>query len=78
MTSYIPKPGDWKILGDINGHLTYLAKKPEAKVIGFESKNSMVSYVFEKGTRIYMQSGDSGIELHFNPDNSLLKRVAIA
>ena len=78
MTTYIPRPGDWKNLGMINNHLTWFAIKPEAQVFVFGGHKHIETYHFEKGTRISVRTGKNGQELHVEPEKSLTKRTAVA
>ena len=78
MTTYIPKPGEWKILGTINNNLTWLAIKPQAKVLKFEEHLHLETYYFEKGARISFTSGENGQDLHVEPSKALTKRTAVA
>ncbi len=78
LTTHIPKPGDWKILGLINGHLTWLAIKPQAQVSVFACHQHLETIHFEKGARISFRSGEYGQELYVNPGNALTKRTAAA
>ena len=78
LTTHIPKPGDWKILGVINNRLTWLAIKPQAKVFVFGCHQHLETYHFEKGARIYFKSGDKGQEIHIEPEKALTKRTAAA
>ena len=78
MTTHIPRPGDWKILGIINKHLTWLAIKPAAQVFVFGCQQHLETYHFEKGARISIRSGENGQELHVEPEKALIKRTAAA
>ena len=78
MTTHIPKPGDWKILGLVNDKLTWLAMKPQAELLVFASHQHLETYHFEKGARISFKSGESGQELHIEPEKALTKRTAVA
>ena len=78
MTTYIPKPGDWKILGTINNNLTWLAIKPQAKVLVFEEHQHLEIFYFEKCARISFKSDNYGQKLHVEPKNALTKRTAAA
>ena len=78
LTTHIPKPGDWKILGIINNNLTWLAIKPQAKVLVFGGHRHLETYHFEKGARISIRSGENGQELHVEPETALTKRTAAA
>lgn len=78
MTTHIPQPGDWKILGIINNNLTWLAIKPNAKLLVFAGHQHLETYHFEKGARISFTSGEKGQEFHVEPKNALTKRTAAA
>ena len=78
MTTYIPRPGDWKILGIINNHLTWLAIKPEAQLFVFGCHQHLETYHFEKAARISIRGSENGQELHIEPSNALTKRTAVA
>ena len=78
LTTYIPKHGDWKNLGTINNNLTWLAIKPQAKVLVFGGHQHLETFYFEKCARISFRSGDYGQELHVEPTNALTKRTAAA
>ena len=78
LTTHIPKPGDWKILGIINNRLTWLAIKPEAQVLVFGCHQHLETYHFEKGARISFWSGENGQELHVEPEKAFTKRTAVA
>ena len=78
MTTHIPKPGDWEILGIINNNLTWLAIKPQAKVLVFGGHQHLETYYFEKGARISFRSGENGQEIHVEPSKALTKRTAVA
>ena len=78
LTNYIPKPGDWKILGIINNHLTWLATTPQAQLLVFEDNQHLETCHFEKGTRISFRSGENGQEMHIEPEKGLTKRTAAA
>lgn len=78
MTTHIPKPGDWKILGLINNNLTWLAIKPQAKLLVFAGHQHLETYHFEKGARISFKSGENGQEFHVEPYKALTKRTAAA
>ena len=78
LTTHIPKPGDWKIIGVINNHLTWLAIKPQARVFVFGCHQHLETYHFEKGARISIRSGENGQELHVEPEKALTKRTAMA
>ena len=78
LTTHIPKPGEWKILGVINNHLTWLAIKPQAQVFVFEYHQHLETCHFEKGARISFRSGEHGQELHVEPEKALTKRTAMA
>ncbi|QMU53468.1 MAG: hypothetical protein GKS07_11345 [Nitrosopumilus sp.] len=78
MTTHIPRPGDWNILGIINKHLTWLAIKPQAQVFVFGCHQHLETYHFEKGARISIMSNENGQELHVEPENALIKRTAAA
>ena len=78
LTTYIPKPEDWKILGVINNHLTWLAIKPQSQVFVFGSHQHLETYHFEKGARIFFKSGEKGQEIHIEPEKALTKRTAAA
>ena len=78
LTTHIPKPGDWKILGLINNNLTWLAIKPQAKLLVFVDHEHFETYHFEKGARISFRSGESGQEIHVEPQQALTKRTAVA
>jgi len=74
----MPLPRDWKILGIINKHLTWLAIKPEAQVFVFGCHEHLETYHFEKGARISIRSGETGQELHVEQETALTKRTAAA
>ena len=74
----MPRPGDWKTLGKINDHLTWLAVKPQAQLFVFGCHQHLETYHFEKGARISIRSGENGQELHVEPKNALIKRTAVA
>lgn len=78
LTTHIPKPGHWKILGLINNNLTWLAIKPQAKLLVFVDHEHYETYHFEKGTRISFRSGESGQEIHVEPQQVFSKRMAAA
>ena len=78
LTTHIPKRGDWKILGVINNHLTWLAIKPQAQVFVFGCRQHLETHHFEKGARISFRLGETGQELHVEPENALTKRTAVA
>ena len=78
MTNHIPQPGDWKILGIINSSLTWLAIKPQAKLLVFAGHQHLETYYFEKGARISFTSGEKGQELRVEPSKALTKRTAAA
>lgn len=78
MTTHIPRPGDWEILGIINKHLTWLAIKPQAQVFVFGCHRHLETYHFEKGARISIRSGENGQVLHVEPEKALTKRTAAA
>ena len=78
LTTHIPKPGDWKILGLINNNLTWLAIKPHAKLLVFVDHQHFETYHFEKGSRISFRSGESGQEIHVEPQQAFTKRTAVA
>ena len=78
MTTHIPRPEDWKILGIINKHLTWLAIKPQAQVFVFGCHQHLETYHFEKGARISMTSDENGQGLHVEPENALIKRTTAA
>ena len=78
MTTHIPNPEDWKILGVINNHLTWLAIKPQAQVFVFRCHKHLETYCFEKGARISFRSGENGQEIHVGPEKALTKRTAAA
>ena len=78
MTTHIPRSGDWEIIGIINKHLTWLAIKPEAQVFVFGCQEHLETYHFEKGARISIRSGESGQELHAEPQKALIKRTVAA
>ena len=78
MTTYIPKFDDWKTLGNVNNHITWLAIKPEAEVLLFRNQTHFETYYFEKCTRIFFSNVDNKEEIHIIPTNALTKRVAIA
>ena len=78
LTTFIPKPEDWKVLGMINDHLTWLAIKPQAQLLVFGGHQHLETYHFENGARISFRSGDKGQEIHIEPDNALTKRTAAA
>lgn len=78
MTTHIPRPGDWKIIGIINNHLTWVATKPEAQVFVFGCHQHLETYHFEKGARISIRSGENGQELNVEPEKALTKRTAAA
>ena len=78
LTTFIPKPGDWKILGIINNHLTWLAITPQAQLLVFECHQHLETYHFEKGARISFRSGENGQEMHVEPEKALTKRTAAA
>ena len=78
LTTFVPKPKDWKILGIINNNLTWLAIKPEAQLLVFGGQQHLETYYFEKGARISFRSGENGQEIHIEPDNALTKRTAAA
>ena len=78
LTTHIPNPEDWKILGVINNRLTWLAIKPQAQVFVFQCHTHLETYHFEKGARISFRSGDKGQEIHIEPEKALTKRTAAA
>ena len=78
MTTFIPKPGDWKILGIINNHLTWLAIKPQSQLLVFAGHQHLETHHFEKDARISFRSGENGQEMHVEPENALTKRTAVA
>ena len=78
LTTHIPKPGDWKILGLINNNLTWLAIKPQAELLVFAGHQHLETYHFEKGARISFKSGENGQELLVEPQKALTKRTAAA
>ena len=78
LTTHIPNPKDWKILGVINNRLTWLAIKPQAQLLVFGDHQHLETYHFEKGARISIRSGENGQELHVEPEKALTKRTAMA
>lgn len=78
MTTYIPRPGDWKVIGIINKNLTWLSIKPEAQVFIFGCHKHLETYYFEKGARISIRASKSRQELHVEPQKALIKRTASA
>ena len=78
LTSHIPQPGDWKILGIINNNFTWLAIKPQAKLLVFAGHQYLETYYFEKGARISFRSGENRQVLHVEPSKALTKRTAAA
>ncbi len=78
LTTHIPNPGDWKSLGIINDHLTWLALKPKSQLIIFEDHLHLETCHFEKGARISFRTGKKGKEMHVNPENALTKRTSAA
>ena len=78
MTTHIPRPEDWKTLGIINKHLTWLAIKPQAQVFVFARQQHLETYHFEKGARISITSNENGQELHVEPEKALIKRTTAA
>ncbi|WP_316507099.1 hypothetical protein [Nitrosopumilus sp.] len=78
MTTHIPRPGDWEILGIINNNLTWLAIKPQAQVFVFGCHQHLETCHFEKGARISIRSGEKGQELRVEPQNALIKRTVVA
>ncbi len=77
LTTYILNHVDWDILGVINNHLTWLAIRPDAQVFVFGHNVHLETYFFEKGTRIFITSGDMGQELHVTPEKTLTKRIVV-
>ena len=78
LTTFIPKPGDWKILGIINNHLTWLSIKPQAQLLVFGGQQYLETCYFEKGARISFRSRENGQEMHVEPEKALTKRTAAA
>lgn len=78
LTTYLPKPDDWKSLGKINSYLTWLAMKPEAEVLVFREREHSETYYFEKCCRISFRMNGDKQEIHVIPENALTKRVAVA
>ena len=77
MTTFVPKPKDWKILGIINNNLTWVAIKPEAQLLVFGGQQHLETYYFEKGARISFRSGENGQEIHVELDNALKKGLLL-
>lgn len=78
LTTHIPKPKDWEIIGVINYHLTWLAIKPQAQVFVFGCHQHLETYHFEKGARISFRSGENGQELHVDPEKTLTKTTTVS
>jgi len=78
LTTYLPKPDDWKSLGKINTYLTWLAMKPEAEVLVFKNQEHFETHYFEKCCRISFRMNGDKQEIHVVPENALTKRVAVA
>ena len=78
LTTFLPKPEDWKSLGIINGHLTWFALKPEAKILIFRNREHSETYYFEKCARVSFRSNGEKQEIHVIPENALMRRVAVA
>ena len=78
LTTHIPQPEDWKLLGEINNNLTWLATKPQAKLLVFAGHQHLETYYFEKGARISFRSDENGQELRVEPEKALTKRTAAA
>ena len=78
LTTHIPKPEDWKILGVINDHITWLVIKPQDQVFVFGSHQHLETYHFEKGARISFKSGETWQEIHVESEKALTKRTVAA
>ena len=58
--------------------MIWLAIKPEAKLLVLAGLQHLETYHFEKDARISFRSGESGQELHVEPEKALTKRTAAA
>lgn len=83
VTTYIPKPGDWRLIGEINNKTTWLALKPESEFLAFGCddlhemcRDSLVVYYFALGTRVTFTTTDKGQHIHYKPQDGLLKRTS--
>ena len=78
LTTHIPKPEDWKILGLVNNNLTWFAIKPQDESLVFADHQHLETYHFEKSAGISFRSGECGQEIHLTSEKALTKRTAVA